>query len=299
MLQKIHEHLYLVTNDAGFTYCNCILIEDSLRVVIDSGADAASIAASRPEAVDLLINSHHHYDHIRGNALFTGAQKCIHALDFNALRNEEEYNFHNSFDRWEEFMPGYDFAAAQAQMKITGRLPIEDLGVERCFGDGEEFECGHITCQVVHAPGHSAGHCAFWFPEADFMFLGDICLTPTGPWYGEICASPGDLIASIDRIAAMKPGRVATGHVAGLVEDPVPRLREYQERILRREERILASLKNREADIHELAGQHFIYRHHPTWYVLFWEKLMLAKHLERLELQGLAERSDRGCYRAL
>lgn len=299
MLQKIDENLYLISNRAGFTYGNCLLIEDRVRAVIDSGAGLDSLAAARPHEVDLLLNSHHHYDHIRGNHLFTRADKRIHALDYNALRNEEEYNFYNSFDRWEELMPGYEMSAARDQMKLDERLAIEDLRAAGSFEDGEEFNLGGTLCQVVHTPGHSAGHCAFWFPKLDFMFTGDICLTATGPWYGEICASPDDFIASINRIIEFKPGRIATGHSRGLVEDPLPHLLEYQERISRREERIYGYLKTAEADIHQLADQHFIYRLHPSWYVLFWEKLMLDKHLDRLELQGRVERSEQGLFRAL
>lgn len=57
-------------------------------------------------------------------------------------------------------------------------------------------------------------------------------------------------------------------------------------------------MKKKPADIHEIADQHLIYRLHPTAFVLFWEKLMVIKHLERLEKMGLVKPIGNGLYTA-
>ena len=196
-------------------------------------------------------------------------------------------------------MPGCDYEASRQQMNISDRVNVSDLKAGSSFENGDTIDFGHVNCEVIHTPGHSAGHCAFWFPDQDFMFLGDICLTAAGPWYGEICASPADMEASIDKIIAMKPGRIATGHVNKIYTDAAPRLTAYKERIARREERLLEYLRRQEADLDELADQHLIYRLHSTMFVLFWEKLMLDKHLERLEMAGQVAKSEQGKYRAI
>lgn len=299
MLQRIDKHLTVVLNEAGFTYCNCILVEDDIRAIIDTGADLKSLAATDPGSIDWVINTHHHYDHIRGNYLFPRAEKKVHALDFCAMQNREEFTFYNSMDRWEELMPGQDFLAGALQMNIEEDGIMRNLKADSVIEDGQILDFGHIQCEVIHTPGHSAGHCVFWFPEQEFMFLGDICMTAAGPWYGEVCANPDDMIASINKVIAMKPHRVTTCHVNRIYEEPVERLIEYRNRIEKREDRIYQFLKGREADIHEIAEQKLIYRMHPTWFVTFWEKLMLDKHLERLLLKGMVEKSDRGQYRAI
>lgn len=299
MLQKIADHLYLVLNEAGFTYCNCILVEDDIRAIIDTGADLGSLELCEPERIDWVINTHHHYDHTRGNHLFVNAEKKIHALDFAAMKNLDEFIYFNSLDRWDELMPGKEYLLGAQQMNIEEEGILRNRGADSCFEGGARFDFGHIQCEVIHTPGHSAGHCCFWFPEQDFLFLGDICMTAAGPWYGEVCASPDDMIDSINKIIAMNPGRVSTCHVDKIYENPIERLVEYRNRIEKREERIYQFLKGQEADIHAMAEQHLIYRLHPTWFVTFWEKLMLDKHLERMELKGMVERSDQGAYRSL
>ena len=40
---------------------------------------------------------------------------------------------------------------------------------------GQTLDLGELQADVLHVPGHSPGHVAFWFPQAGAVFSGD-CL---------------------------------------------------------------------------------------------------------------------------
>ena len=69
------------------------------------------------------------------------------------------------------------------------------------FLEGNQIiELGTLTVEVLHTPGHTPGHCCFFFREPAVLFLGDYDLTPFGPWYGDRGSSIQQTIASIERL---------------------------------------------------------------------------------------------------
>jgi glyoxylase-like metal-dependent hydrolase (beta-lactamase superfamily II) len=296
---KVSDRLTLTLTEQGFKYSNWLHIDDDVRAVVETGLDREGLLGLNPERIDLVVNSHHHLDHIRGNGLFSNARVMIHALEADILSDEVKSYYANALDLWETLMPGEGIDEANAEINFgeeivqpspfaTGQqlLPLED---------GQLLDFGHIRAEVLHTPGHSAGHCCFWFPEEGLLYSADICLTKVGPWYGEHLADPVALMRSIDRIIALNPERLVSAHIHEVVEDPVPCLQEFKGRILKREERIYQQLREHPSNIHTLADARLIYRAHPTRFVAFWEKLMLLKHLESLQSRGLVRAED-GMY---
>lgn len=299
MLQKITDQLYFLLSETGFTYCNCILVEDDVRAILDTGADIKSIQSIHPEKIDMVLNTHHHYDHTRGNQFFPDARLYIHALDYSPLSSRDDYVHFNSIDMWDTLMPDHDYNAAANLMGIDEADVERNMRVDQVFNHNQVIDFGHTKMEVIHTPGHSAGHCSFWFPNEEFLFTGDICLTQAGPWYGEVYANPDDMIKSIERLIELNPPRMTSCHINEICYDCRHRLTEFRDRIYKREERIFKSLQRQPVDLHQLAGQKLIYRMHPTPFVLFWEKCMLLKHLHSLQQKGLIENLENGLYRAL
>lgn len=294
MLLKVTDNISMIQSELGFTYCNCVLIDDDVRAVIDTGADAKSLTAVSPENIDMVLYTHHHYDHTRGNPLFEKSKTFIHEADCEALTTVEAFTYYNSLDQWEDLMPGYDFLDAAAQIGILENAPY--WSIDGTFKDGQLFDFGKTKVEVLHTPGHSAGHCSFWFPDQELLFTGDICLTKVGPWYGEICANPNEMLQSIQRLIDLKPRFVTSCHINDISENGVEMLHEFKNRIYKRDERILNYLKTNPTTVEDIANHHLIYRIHPTPFVLFWEKLMVIKHLQRLENMGLIISGDNGIY---
>lgn len=76
MLLKVTDNISMIQSELGFTYCNCVLIDDDVRAVIDTGADAKSLTAVSPENIDMVLYTHHHYDHTR-EILYSKNQKHL------------------------------------------------------------------------------------------------------------------------------------------------------------------------------------------------------------------------------
>lgn len=296
---QISDKITLMLSEQGFTYSNWLYINDDVQAVIETGMDAGGLQGVDPEGIDLVVCSHHHFDHCRGNGLFKNADILIHELEADIMQSGSLYIHANSLDMWEELMPGIDIVEATGAIGVSGN-PQDINGARNVvpIREGQVLDFGTVKAHVLHTPGHSAGHCCFWFPEADFLFSSDICLTKVGPWYGEHLASPDVLCRSIDRLMEIAPKRMVSSHINEVVTDSVPRLAEFKSRIFKREKRIYEYLGKHPSDIHGLAAQNLIYRLHPTNYVLFWEKLMLLKHLARLEADNLVQNNG-GVYEAL
>lgn len=296
---KVSDKITLLLTEQGFTYCNCLYINDDTKALIETGLDEDGLQGLNPDKIDLIINSHHHIDHIRGNSLFPRANIMIHECEAPILKDEALSFYYNSMDQWEELMPDVDLDESYDQIGIDkekrAHSPFDSTRNVIPLADGQILDFGTVKAEVLHTPGHSAGHCCFFFPEEELLFCSDICLTKAGPWYGEHLASPYEMMRSIDRIIRLSPTRVVSSHIHEVIDDPVPYLTEFKQRIEKREERIYGYLRREPSDIHKLASVNLIYRAHPTNYVVFWEKLMLLKHIEGLEKQNRVKQHD-GIY---
>jgi len=295
MLKKLDDRLSQVVSEVGFTYCNCLYIEDDVKTLIETGASDRSWSDIDTQSIDRVLYTHHHIDHIRGNAMFTRAKAYIHPMDAKALANLQSFIHYNSIDMWQELMPDHAYANA-TDLNVAPNEFEKMIQVDGTFEDGEIIDLGATKIQVLHTPGHSAGHCAFWFPEREFLFSGDICLTKAGPWYGEIYADPGQMIDSINRVIELKPKAILSSHIQKAVTDCIPCLEEYRDRILRRDDNVRHFLKKKPQTIHEMAGHGLIYKDYPTMWVIFWEKLMIIKHLKRLQQAGMVRKVENDLY---
>lgn len=295
MLLKLDDKLTQVVSEIGFTYCNCLYIDDDVKTIIETGASDSSWAELDPTIIDKVLLTHHHIDHIRGNTMFKRAKTYIHPLDATAMANLENFIHYNSIDMWQELMPDNAYANA-GDINVAPQEFDKMLKIDGTFEDGEIIDLGATRIQALHTPGHSAGHCVFWFPDKEFLFSGDICLTKAGPWYGEIYADPGQMIDSINRVIDLKPKKMVSSHINKVVTDCIPCLEEYRDRIYRRDDNIQQFLKKKPRTVHEIAGHGLIYKVYPTMWVMFWEKLMIVKHLERLQQAGLIEKTDQAKY---
>lgn len=295
MIRKLDRNISVVFTEDGFTYSNCVLVEDEVRLLIDTGAGSI-MPQVNPEQIDIVINTHHHVDHVRGNNLCSKARILLHPLEHVCMQSMEEMT---ATTGWDQLMEGKTMPAPSDIGVI-----MEQLGgpwrVDGAIHDGDVIDCGQTEIIVLHTPGHSAGHCSFYFPDQEMVFLGDICLTKAGPWYGDDNASIDDFIHSIERIIALRPKLITASHINKIISGNITAtLTEYRDRILKREQRILSYLQDHSSNIDQLANQHLIYRDHPTAFVLFWEKYMIKKHLERLMANGAVQPLGDGYYKGI
>lgn len=183
-----------------------MLVNGARPVLVDSGSGSrASVARTRAflaehgVAVDdlaWLALTHFHADHAGGAG----------ALGVPVAAHEREAALVNAGD-------------ARAGDPWLG-FDIPPYRVERPLADGEEL----AGLRVVHTPGQTPGHVAYWLPEervaitGDLLQAGDVAWVPFGgPW---AAGALDTMIDSVRRIAALEPVRTIPGH--GPPVDDVP-----------------------------------------------------------------------------
>lgn len=278
ILRELSPKFYFVygEQEGRYPYCNGLLIDSGLKVIVDAGFGRRRCAAlQETRDVDVIINTHYHLDHAFGNRFFPKAKIWAHVLDAPALRSQKDFLAHTGFDSL-KFPEGYPFPEG-----MLGRA------VERELVDGETLDFGNVELQVLHTPGHTPGHISLYEPKERILFSGDIDLSPFGPWYGNASSSLEEFSASIRRLIELKPQVLLTCH-SDMITDNIPeRLREYEEKLNQREEKILQNLRV-PLSKQELMEKKIIYQRYPEPQSLYqyFEEVMLEKHLQRLMKLG-------------
>lgn len=215
-----------------YPYGNSILVDDDITALIDPSLMVREAYNELPTPkIDMLFNSHYHEDHGVGNSLFPEAPLYMHAMDAPALR---------SIDTIFEYY-GMDDAATEAWKPIIVEkyyYQPRDHIVE--FTEGDVFDFGHTRMRIMHTPGHTGGHCCFFFEEEGLLFVADWDLTWFGPVYGDATSDLVDSIASLNRIRDAGAKALVSFHEAGICEDNQHELvTQYVDVIYDRERRLL------------------------------------------------------------
>jgi hydroxyacylglutathione hydrolase len=111
--------------------------EHGVTAVVDPAVAAPVLARleERGWALDWILSTHHHADHTGGNLELKQATGC-------------------------------KIAGAR---KDAARIPGIDLGLV----EGDRFELGALTADIIETPGHTSGHISYWFPKARALFCAD------------------------------------------------------------------------------------------------------------------------------
>ena len=109
---------------------------DLVGIVDPSEFDPVDIEISKTyKKLDFILNTHHHNDHVGGN------------IDLKKKYNSKIIC--SSYD--EKKIPGVDIKKS----------------------DGDQFSLGETDFKIIHIPGHTLGHIAFYSEQANVIFTGD------------------------------------------------------------------------------------------------------------------------------
>ncbi|MEM2866635.1 MAG: MBL fold metallo-hydrolase [Candidatus Hadarchaeales archaeon] len=297
MLEELAPGIYFVEgeNRGRYPFSHSLLLKGRSRTaLIDTGIgpERARELAGR-ERVDLLLVSHGHEDHFPQNRLFEGARVCCHREDAPAVR---------SVKRLEALYGCPNEEIGNGMMEfLVGMFDLQDSRVDSELEGGEVLDLGGLEVEVLHTPGHSAGHCCFWVPSERLVFLADMDLTSFGPWYGCVDSNIDQFLSSLEKVKELPAELAVTSH-KGVVrgrEEIRRRLEEYGGKIEERERKLLAFLEE-ERTLKEIVDAALIYGRFPepqVFYRLF-ERMMVEKHLRRMEERGEVVRTEKGFRRA-
>lgn len=264
-------------NHGRYPNSNSVYVEGA-GILIDAGADARRFSELRagPGIRELWL-SHWHEDHL----------SCIDALDGVPIRQmaveaEPLASVEGFLDWYGITRPDY---RSYWRTNLVENFHFQPRHATRHFQPGEVIDLGTCSVEVIHTPGHTPGHLAFFFREPAVLFMGDYDLTRFGPWYGDRDSSIDDVIASVERLRRIKARVWLTSHEDGCFEHPPGELFDrYLAVIDEREGKLLDYLKDAPRSMDEIAAQHIVYRkpREPGAFFDWGERALMGKHLDRL-----------------
>lgn len=267
-----------------YPHCHSILIDDHTRAVIDAASNREILLAYHAERrIDVIITSHAHEDHFLYNALFPDAELWVHGSDAQAFTDLTYFIdiFQPSTEEallWKEYL-----------RDVVNYVPRK---VDRLLTDNEKLDFGATSALVLHTPGHTPGHCSFFFPEERVMFLADWDLVTAGPYYGDPNSDLDLTIASLERLMKYDVETYLTAHGKGIYEGDPRIIGDYLDTIRQRELLLQELLEKGPKTIDEIAAQGIIYGKAKTigvWDLGLSERNMMSKHLQKLMRQGRVE----------
>jgi len=263
--------------------CHGIFIDDRLRCLIDPSSDKEKLQAVLSErAVDIIINSHAHEDHVLYNYLFQEAELWVHHSEAEKYENVRKFvhGFGNEtdedYEKWVKFM--------EDECRFVPRKP------DRLLHDGDILSFGEVEVQVVHTPGHCEGHCSFYFIRERIMYMADLDLVRTGPYYAGPNSSIRETMESLERIKEFPAEVYLTAHGRGIHQGDPSIIDRYIHTIYERENAITDLLKKSPRTLEQIVAAGIIYGGRTVngvWDLSSSERKMMRKHLELLIQRGL------------
>ena len=165
--EKIDENTTLIKEYLFGSPAYMYLLEGADRAaLIDSGmggGDLASVVKGLTNKEVMVFNTHGHFDHCGANRQFGAAY--IHALDLPVLKLQQNRRYFNAM------LP----VALRILFSWTLRRIMHEVDDEmyHFINDGDTFDLGGRTLEVITVPGHSVGSVCFLDREKGYLFSGD------------------------------------------------------------------------------------------------------------------------------
>ncbi|GAA6005342.1 hypothetical protein JCM11491_002664 [Sporobolomyces phaffii] len=182
---------------------HCVIIDPALDYdpatqTVSTESPDALVAFVREQGyiVDKILESHAHADHL------TAARYLQLKLATEPGQSVETGIGEKITQTQEYFAKKYDVGPGELQGAF-----------DKLWKDGETFDLGECSCEVLHLPGHTADHVGYKF--ASFCFVGDSIFLPTvGSARADFpFGSPETLFASSQRLLALPATtRLFSGH---------------------------------------------------------------------------------------
>ena len=203
-----------------------VVVEGGKATVVDSGArrDYSQLVSGLIglglglDDVEVILITHAHTDHMgsAAEAARSGAAVKGHEAEIPVLRGDRPVKqvTTSQLPLWK---PGtWSFLVAMLRAGATGAPPIP--GVEG-VADGEALDVPGRP-RVVHTPGHTVGHAAYYLADRRVLFTGDGLVTrsPIGGARGPLLldsvfhADAGQARESLSLIAGLDTRLVLPGH---------------------------------------------------------------------------------------
>lgn len=205
-LDMVDNSTYILSEYRHWEETHCYLLIGSERAfLIDTGLGICNIDKQVRKLTDKPITAvatHSHWDHIGGHKFFPDF--CAHGAEINWLNG------------------GFPLPIQAVRNMVADRCDLpEDFDINtyevfqgiptRVLADGDIFDLGGRSIQVLHTPGHSPGHLCFWEAERGYLFTGDLVYKDT-LFACYPSTDPQEYLRSLEKVAELPVKRVFPGH---------------------------------------------------------------------------------------
>jgi glyoxylase-like metal-dependent hydrolase (beta-lactamase superfamily II) len=248
-----------MTGGGNNTYL--LIGSDGDAVLVDAGVgrprhltEIARHLAERDAALRRVLVTHAHPDHASGAPVLASSHRDARFFKRPWLPGDLQYN-----------------------------VPWESID------EGDEVTIGVERLAVLHTPGHSPDHVAFWHEPSRTVFTGDLVVRGSSV---VIEASRGgnlvQYLAALERVRSLRPRALLPAH-GPVIDDPETVLLEYLEHRRARERQVLDALAAGRDTVQAIAES--IY-HGLDPALLPAARENVRAHLEKLRTEGTAVERD-------
>ena len=197
---ELRSNIFLIQGYGGGSH-SYLIRGDYKNVLIDAGLDknfsnlqnALLTIGIKVRDIDIVINTHEHFDHIGANRYFQD-YALIAAHRFAAVKIAVK----------DKFVTMYE----------SGDLNELPLKIHLWLEDKFRFGIGNFVLEIIHTLGHTSGSiCIFEFNHK-LLFTGDTVFADGTLSYISESGSIGDYINSIGRLGIISANEVYPGHGA-------------------------------------------------------------------------------------
>ncbi len=236
---------------ARFPFSNSFLIDRKERVLIDAGIGGTALRElDKERAIDILIISHSHPDHILAAHLL----KDRHLM----LPAQSPESVHDLFELGKRFT-GTDAGAAVWKKWMVERHGLKALPLPNSrYTHGDLLRFDGICLEAIHVPGHLMDHYAFLEKSSNTLLTTDIDFTGFGPWYGHGEADIIQFMDDVTSLAAIGAQCVCSSHKPPIRSGIKARFKAYYNGFLRQRDFVLSACSNPKS-LGELVSESLFY----------------------------------------
>ena len=187
------------------THC-FLLCGREKAILIDTGLGVSDLKSLVDRLTTLpveVFTTHVHWDHIGGHGCFD--RVAVHEAEKDWLAGGFPLPLREVKDQLMKepcvFPETFDVDA----YRIFQGEP------QRVLHDGDVFDLGGRTLEVLHTPGHSPGHCCFYESEREYLYSGDLiykgCLFAFYP-----STDPSLFYESVRKVRNYRISKILPGH---------------------------------------------------------------------------------------
>lgn len=175
---------YLIDNTNSDTEYDYILVDAGTGQSNSNLFSKIKEIGIEPEDIDLIVNTHCHYDHVGGNDFFPNAKIAIHKIDAIALRDPES-----------------ELTVSSLFGSIVRRHDV-DIELE----EGDKI----ANFEVINTPGHTKGGISLY--DGEILISGDTIFSNGGVGRMDIGGNPNDMRESLLRLKELDAEYLLPGH---------------------------------------------------------------------------------------